>query len=186
MQETNYDRVVVKTDPYFCQLIIPTKKDWMVIFMSGLGFVFLAFISFIAGQPLHEKSLYVIASIILLIDARVFLWNIIGKEVITIEDGLLTIDRFWILFFTPKSYELKSIKNLRADFDDDSYEQNRWVTRFGMSAGRLSMQVKLGGTFLFDYNGLTIKFGDSVDKDNADLILQQLKETKIISSSNLT
>ena len=50
--------------------------------------------------------------------------------------------------------------------------------------GRLNILVELGGTFLFEYNGETIKFGDSVDKDDADLILKRLKDANVFSDRN--
>lgn len=196
MQEILIDRVIIKTDFNYCQLVVPTKKDFAARFFSGLastfflaGIIGISISSFSQSSKINLDSFEIIlltGSIIAwLLIVRVFLWNIIGKETITIDDGLMTIDGSWMLFFKPKTYELKSVKNLRTDFDDDSYEVNKWNNSLFYNTGKLSISIKLGGTFLFDYNGETIKFGDSVDKDDADLILQTLIEMKVFSSTNI-
>lgn len=194
MQEAYIDRVIIKTDFNYCQLIIPSKKDFVTSFLTGVATIFfgtgIIFSSIYLLQHSNSDNFYLIwilgASIIWFFTIRVFLWNTIGKESITIDNGIMTIDRIWIFFFKPKIYELKSLKNLRTDFDDDSYEENKWNNSTLYSGGRLKLAIKLGGTFLFDYNGQTIKFGDSVDKDDADLVLQKLKETKLFSTANLS
>lgn len=65
---------------------------------------------------------------------------------------------------------------------------NRWTNSNWITpgSGRLSLEINLGGTFLFDYEGKIIKFGDSVDKSDADLILEKLKEPKVFSQRNYT
>ena|ERR1700761_2656285 len=187
MTEEEIDRVIIKCDLQFCQLIIPTKRDWTAIYLLGFG-VFITSISliliFLSSLNIIKSygslGYYVLLPIIFFIlITRLFLWNTIGKEVITIDKGIMTIDRFWMFFFTPVTYNLSELKNLRTEFDDDSYEEHRWNWD-----GRFSDKIKLGGTFVFDYGLQTIKFGDSVDKEDADLILQRLKELKVFTKSN--
>jgi hypothetical protein len=195
MQETYIDRIILKADFNYCQLIIPSKKDFAASFFSGLFvlifgagiIVSLVNLIFHHSNDANFYSIWTIgASVPWVFLLRVFLWNTIGKEVITIENGLVTINRPWLFFSKQKKYELQSVRNLRTDFDYDSYEERKWHNQLGIGMGRLKLAIKLSGTFLFDYNGETIKFGDSLDKDDADLVLQKLKEIKIVSPSNLS
>jgi len=197
MQETYIDRVVIKTDFNYCQLVIPTKKDFAARFLSGLaslfflaGIIAISAYSFSPKQSTGADNFTIVwiigGTIVWALMTRVFLWNIIGREIITVDNGFMTIDRSWILLSKPQTYELKSVKNLRTDFDDDSYEENKWNNNsLFYNTGKLSILIKLGGTFLFDYNGQTIKFGDSVDKDDADLVLKKLMEMKVFLSVNV-
>jgi hypothetical protein len=194
MQETYIDRVIIKADFDYCQLVIPTKKDFITSFFTGLAAVLfgagIIFSSIYLLQQPKSDNFYLIwifgASIIWFFTIRVFLWNTIGKEIITIDNGIMTIDKIWLFFFKLQTYNLTLVKNLRTDFEDDSYEENKWNNSSIYSGGRLKLTIKLGGTFLFDYDGQTIKFGDSVDKDDADLVLQKLKGTKLFSPANLS
>ncbi len=194
MQEIYIDRIIIKTDFNYCQLIIPAKKDFAAAFFSGLGSLLFSTGIVVFSIDLFSHSPKDTFTMLWLMGAfigwtfltRAFLWNTMGKEVITIDNGTIVINKFWIFFFKSKIYELKSVKNMRADFDDDSYEENKWNNSSLYSGGKLKLTIKLGGTFLFDYNGQTIKFGDSVDKDDADLVLQKLRETKLFSPKSLS
>jgi len=193
MQETNIDRIIIKTDFNYCQLVIPSKKDFAASFVSGAGILIfgIGIITFLFNLVFHHSSdsafdlIWIFgASLAWFLLLRVFLWNTIGKEIITIENGLITLNWLWLFFSKQKTYELKSVKNLRTDFDYESYEQTKWSNSWGAGTGRLKLAIKLSGAFLFDYNGETVKFGDSVDKDDADLVLEKLKEAKVVSLSN--
>jgi len=193
MQGTYIDRVIIKNDFNYCQLIIPTKKDFAATFFSGLGSLMFLVGIILFSTNLFSKSLKDTFTMLWLMGAfigwisltRVFLWNAIGKEVITIDNDIITIDRFWFFFFKPKIYDLRLVKNLRTDFDDNSYEESKWNNSI-LSSGKLNLGIRLGGTFSFDYNEETIKFGDSVDKDDADWVLEKIKEAKLLSHANLS
>jgi hypothetical protein len=189
MQEEEIDKVVVKTKQDYCQLIIPAKKDWAAIYFLGFGLSLLVIVLIgltlfqFSSQSTKEQSslmFFIMPIILTVLIAPAFVWHTKGKEIITINNGIMTIDRLG-MFFEPKSYNLAFIKNLRADFDDDSYEENKWN-----STAKLKITVSLGGTFLFDYRGEQIKFGDSVDKDDADIVIQRLKKSEIFSSANFS
>jgi hypothetical protein len=183
MQEEEIDRVIIKTDSNYCQVIIPAKRDWAVIYFSSaiLAFALVVIIALSLSLLLSHSNkstsdliFFCAPFVFIILGTPVFVWNTIGKEIITIDKGIMTIDRAG-MFFEAKSYNLVFIKNLR----DESYDENKWTT-----VGKLNVVVSLGGTFLFDYRGEQIKFGDSVDKDDADLVLKRLEELKLFTPSN--
>jgi hypothetical protein len=49
---------------------------------------------------------------------RMFLWNLIGKEIITIGQGNLAVAKKGALLFKAKTYDLNEVKNIRAQEDN--------------------------------------------------------------------
>lgn len=190
-------RVCIEIGPGYCNLFIPCKKDGMAILYSGALVIFLTIFLIVSGYSTimqyehHEKFNFlwvapIISVFLLPLVVRVYLWNTIGKEVILIKDDFLTIFRTNLLFNKPQTYQLNVIRNFRTDFDDEGYDQTRWhSSRSFATSGKLNLEIKLGGSLLFDYEGKTVRFADSVDKADADEILQKLIETKVIKPGNL-
>jgi hypothetical protein len=134
MQE-EIDRVIIKSEPDYCQLIIPTRKDRAAIYFSGFiiiftsGIIIAGAIHLLFGNNKNDDSDFIIFClplVFILLSLPTFIWNAFGKEIITIKELSLVIERYG-MFFEKKEYKLHSIKNLRSDFDN--YEDNKWTSK---------------------------------------------------------
>jgi len=104
---------------------------------------------------------------------NMLLWNLIGKEIITVFPSAITIRRTGSIFFSNKTYDLNEAKHFRAE--QNYYQNNYWGNRstndfFGQN----------NGTIKFEYGLKTIKFGDGIDEAEANYILKQLRDKKLI------
>src|ERR1700744_2861424 len=86
----------------------------------------------------------------------IVIWNIFGKEIITVSPGALTIQRKGTIFFKAKTYDLHEAHNFRAEQvpQYDNYYRNRSLNNaFNPN----------NGTIKFDYGMQTIRFADNMD-----------------------
>ncbi len=107
---------------------------------------------------------------------RFFLWNLTGREIITIEQGVLKIERKGDLLGRTKTYDLNEVKNIRAQDDIMDYN-NRFY-------GGRRRGFYAGGTIRFDYGLRTVKFAAGIDLAEAKFILEKLKERHLLTEKN--
>ncbi len=105
---------------------------------------------------------------------RTFWWNLAGKEVISIANGALTLDKRGALFYKAKTYDLHQAANFRAQ--EEPVVQSPFGNRRNNSLG-----LNDRGTIRFDYGMKTVKFADGIDEAEANFILQKLRGKRIIS-----
>ncbi len=110
---------------------------------------------------------------------RAIVWTFLGKEVITIENGILTIDRKNALLIKTKSYDLTSVKNIRAT--EVQYGNNNL---FNVNIHEVTM-LNNTGTVHFDYGMKTIRFGIGLDEIEGDYLITELKKSGYLIESNL-
>jgi hypothetical protein len=110
-----------------------------------------------------------------LIAGRALFWTIVGKEIIKVGQGALTIDKRGALFYKAKTYDLREARNFRA--------WQEYVPRgpFGNTRSNNAFNLGSNGTIRFDYGMQTIKFADGLDEAEANFILQKLRDKKYIS-----
>jgi hypothetical protein len=98
--------------------------------------------------------------------AFLFLWTAVGKEVVWLRPGTLTIRREVLGIGLRREYDLGSVRNLRVapvPVDPFRWESNMRVWGMG------------GGCVAFDYGAKTYRFGLSVDESEAARIVEDLK-----------
>ena len=83
-----------------------------------------------------------------------FLWNLIGKEIITIGQSRLTIDKKGALLFKAKTYDLTEVKNIRVKDDNWGFNSPFAGSRSGGGWLEASMRAE---TIRFDYGLRTSK-----------------------------
>ena len=104
------------------------------------------------------------------------LWQLIGRELIIVEKGLMTIGKSVKGIGRKKSYEIKSIKKLDVNpiqgvgIWHANYNRNM----FGMRNGKIK----------FDYGMKTIKFANDVDEAEARMIFEKLKNNTNFNEEN--
>jgi hypothetical protein len=97
----------------------------------------------------------------------IWLWNMKGREIVTMSDTELRRYRDYILFSRTGRYRIELISNLRlTDLDPSSLE-----TRGGMEFWGLS-----GGSVTFDYGSDIQKFGLGIDDQEANRIIESIKQ----------
>ena len=168
------------------EIIIPAKKNWLIIlhccFLSLFGLVFL----FVVPQSFRNTSpndvpagimlLFMLVPLLMVLFAGSTLWWMFaGKEIATFSQGLLTIERKGAIAKT-KSYDLNEANNFRV---------GETFSDFGFIAFPRLMYapwtMSKTGTIKFDYGLGTVKFGDRLSEAEGNYILERLRNKKLIS-----
>ncbi len=104
------------------------------------------------------------------------LWQLIGREVINIKEGIFTLEQS-IKGIGPKEmYEINSIKNIDLNRveDSDFWENNTPESMFGHSGGKIK----------FDYGTETITFAKEINEAEAKMILEELRNNSNLRERN--
>jgi hypothetical protein len=168
------------------QIIIPAKRNWFIILFIGawLG-AWIMGEFFALGMVTGLFSGRGPANLFILIwligwtvggffAFRMFLWNLIGKEIITIGQGTLAVAKKGALLFKAKTYDLNEVKNIRAQEDNLAV-----AGPFGIRPGGFGA-FNTGGTIRFDYGLQTVKFAGGIDEAEAKFILEKLKDRHLL------
>ncbi len=97
----------------------------------------------------------------------VFLWGAFGREIISIQRGILKIKRSIFGYGPSKDYQTTKVSNLRAS----GLFPSMMSWSFNMSYWGVS-----GGTIAFDYDGKAQRFGIHVSEDDANQLVSHLKD----------
>ena len=103
------------------------------------------------------------------------MWNLTGKEIITVGQNRLTIDKKGALLYKPKTYDLNEVKHVRIQGDN--------IGR-GFFSERNDGTFNSGGTIRFDYGFQTVKFAGGIDEAEAKFIVDKLKEKHLLTEKN--
>jgi hypothetical protein len=167
-------------------LTIPSVKNWFIIVFIGffVGIWSIGVIAVIVSSAVSNNvPVFVILLMLcfwgafIIIPLRIFLWNVMGKEIISFEGDVLTLDKKYLLFYKAKSYDLTEAHNFRVQEDPIAS-----IMPFGMTPFRM-LRMTNSGTIKFDYGMQTIKFGEGVDEAEANFILEKLRAKKLIKDS---
>lgn len=165
------------------EVIIPSKKNWLVtIFLFG----------WLGGWSVGEYSaLTELFKLIEKLDSgrlfiafwlvawtiggffafSIFIWNLIGKEVILFTSNQIEVKKIGTLFFKPKTYSLTDAKHFRAvEIYHDSNTRGR-----SNNQGPFDQS----GTIHFDYGLQTVQCASGISVAEAELIFEKLKNRGI-------
>jgi hypothetical protein len=189
MEQPYKGRAIIQDNFTDLQIIIPTKRNWFIILFIGawlggwfFGEVFAigAVTGLWGGNP---AGLFILFWLIAwtvggFFALRTFLWNLKGKEIITVGQGRLSIDKKGALLFKSKVYDLNEVRNIRVLDDNFGYG--------GFFGGRRNDfgAFNLGGTIRFDYGLQTVKFAGGLDEAEAKFIIQKLRERHLLTEKN--
>ena len=168
-------------------ITIPTQKNWLIIIFLGfwllmwsVGIIAIVFSGATEGANDTMPGAVILIMLcfwaaVMIIPIRIFLWNVIGKEIIHIEQGVITLDKKGLLFYKTKSYDLNEARNFRAQEDTSIM-----MTPFGIRPSGF-FKMNSSGTIRFDYGLQTVRFANNMDEVEANFILQKLRDKKLIS-----
>lgn len=171
-------RVMITETSDCLRLVIPYSRSWFVI--GFLGFWLCAWVvaevliplRFLEGEaPSGGWSLmvawFVVWTVAGVLAVYAWLWQVMGKEIVTVRDGSLTLRRDVGGFGLDKVYDLDQVRELRAEpavFDPMD----------------LSMALQLwgigGGAIAFDYEGKIRRFGIGLDETEAKQAVAAIKK----------
>ena len=165
-------------------LYLPTGRQLFFVRTIGAAGLFVLFYYYF----FHVKTSYYpvqqaddayivpicIFGIILLFGSYRLWWIFAGKEIITVGDGVLTVEKKNSIT-KPVSYDLHAATNFR------SVEEVVVNDRGRQFYNGYPWQVALKGTVKFDYGVDTIQFGDMLTQAEGEYILERLRAKKLIS-----
>ena len=187
MESPYAGRAIIDDNFNGINITIPTQKNWLIIIFLGfwllmwsIGIIAIVFSP--ASEGANDKMPGGVILImvcfwmaVMIIPFRIFLWNVVGKEVIHIEQGVITLDKKGLLFYKVKSYDLNEAHNFRAQEDP-----SMMMTPFGIRPSGF-FKMNSSGTIRFDYGLQTVRFANNMDEVEANFILQKLRDKKVIS-----
>jgi hypothetical protein len=103
-----------------------------------------------------------------LLAIRIWLWQTIGKTIITKENDILTIRKKWMLFSRLKQFEIFEIKKF--------FIQNSDMNRINIIARKNHLFPRPTKTFAFEYKNKIIRAVDCININDAEFLLAKLKE----------
>jgi len=169
------------------EIIIPAKKNLFVILFSFTWLIvslyFAILVCTLVQGPAGANArpfIYGFLSLLLIpswvsVIGKLW-WNIAGKEIIHISQGVLTIERKGDWFKHTKNYDLTQCTNFCA------FEVEMPIYHYGNRTAAMLRKKPNPGTIRFDYDVVdTIQFGDWLRQAEAEYILERLRDKKLIS-----
>ncbi len=166
---------------------IPSKKNWLVIifmilWMGGwaMGETF-AIKTIFSSNVTQSVNFFILFWLIGWTIGGVFalliiLWQLIGKEIVRIEEGILTVERSIMGIGRKKKYKIEFIKNMdivpMSGFRIE--EENNRRNILGAQRG----QIK------FDYGMKTVKFASNIEEAEAKMIIEKLRQNYNFHNEN--
>jgi hypothetical protein len=179
-------RAIIEQNVHGFNIEIPSRKNWFLIIFLPVwlcGWI-LAGTSVIGSLLTYDTPVFANAfllfwlmgwAIFSILIAYLLFWQLVGREKISIERGILKIDRSVFGVGVKKYYEIKSIYNLAVNPEPD---MGIWNTN------NLDIYGAKRGKIKFDYGLKTVKFAGDVDEAEARMIVSDLRNTSFLSNEN--
>jgi hypothetical protein len=187
IEQPSAGRSKIKKNGSALTIQIPSRKNWFIIIFLGvwlggwvMGESFALGSLFLSDVPLFANGFILVWLTAWTIGGffaiTIFFWQLVGKEVIAIDNQILTISKYIFHFHRGKNYDIKYINNLEINSQTMNYMfgANYANNFFGMT----------GGSLKFDYGMKTIKFAGSIDEAEARMILENFKQNPNFSEKN--
>jgi len=158
------------------RLTIPTKRYWVFRIFGTLWLVAwwgstVAFVaSFHAGPQSPPVGLMLLVLLVWIAFSGLYsywiLWQIAGKEIVTIGNGQMTIKRDVLGFGRTRAYSVAQIRNLRASGLFGSFYS--W-------SGMMKLYGFKGGVVAFENGDTTQRFGVHLEEPEALEVVENLQ-----------
>lgn len=166
------------------EIVIPSKKNFFTILFIGFwligwafGEIFAAKILLFPGEEGNPPYLFLIGWLGAWTVGGAFaiytwLWNIRGKEIITVNSGEISYKKDLFGFGKSREYTLAEIKDMRViDKPSGPWGAQSYNDFWGFG----------GGTIGFDYGYKTYKIGGGIDEAEAKHIINEIAQRFQIS-----
>ena len=160
------------------RIVIPYSRSWFVIFFLGFWICgwavaeYMVSSQFLKGDAPPEGELFMLAwfgvwTIGGLVAIYALLWQVMGKEIVTVYGQMFRTRHDIGGFGFNKDYDLVQMRDLR-------------TTPVGFNPLDLSSSLQLwgigGGVIAFDYGARTIRFGAGLEEGEAKEIVTAIKQ----------
>jgi hypothetical protein len=171
-------RSIISSGPKGLEIVIPSQKNiFLILFLAAwlvgwcVGEVTVPTTFFKGnkdtGALIFSAAWLVAWTIGGALAIYAWLWNVAGKEKVTINNSTLTIKRDLFGYGREREYEVSSISNLRVSPQPyNPFNFSDSMKFWGIGGGILS----------FDYGYKTYRFGSSIDEAEASQLLNTIKE----------
>lgn len=186
--ETPYGgRAIINDDFDRTEIIIPGKKNYgillfLCVWMAGWFFGETSVLATLGKNGASDLFLMVwLAGWTVggIFAARTLLFMLLGKEIVKVGLGIISIRNKALFLKSPKIFDLNEVKHIRAEEEFSMYSgfQNRQRRRGGF----YNLD---SGTIRFDYGLKTVKFGNDLDEAEARYIIEILKKKRLLTDKN--
>jgi hypothetical protein len=181
-------RVTVADDPGGLGLLIPPKRNWFIILFMGFWLCTWAVCEIMIPAQFIKGEIPGITLIFLLawlgawtvggaFAIYLWIWNLMGRQIITIQGHTLTTRRDIGGYGFDKEYDLTQVRDLR-------------VSARGFNALDYSASLDFlgigGGLVAFDYGAKTCRLGAGLDEAEAKFVVRKIIDRYSIEKSGRT
>lgn len=177
MEKLNNGRAIIKTQGNKTNIVIPVKRNYLIIIFSSVWLlIWLSFFSSfnsnfglfsdegIATLFLLWITFWIIGGLIV---CFVLLWNLFGKEIITINSKYLEVNRNLFGIGRKKQYDIKHVEKFRFnEIPDNLFSMKSRLAFWGLGEGKIK----------FDYGMKSPSFGLGLDDAESNYIVKLMKE----------
>ena len=168
------------------EIVIPARRYWFIVLFLGFwlcGWLFGEIMvagTLLGGEVPTGPNIFMLAwlgawTVGGLFALSMFWWMIQGKEVITVGQGQMTLEKRGLLFYKPRTFDLNEVKNVRLSPIDPGMYGRRNTHLMGYFNT---------GNICFDYGLKTIYIANGIDEAEAKHILEQLKSKRLLTDKN--
>lgn len=176
--QPHHSRITVTDTSQGLRIIIPYSRSWFVIFFLGFwicGWVVaesMVSSQFLRGDAPPEGEWFMLAWFVVwtvggMVAIYALLWQVVGKEIVTVRGQILTTRRDIGGFGLGKEYDFVQMRDLR-------------VEPVGFNPLDFSAALQLwgigGGVIAFDYGARTYRFGVGLDEAEAKEVVTAIKQ----------
>ena len=187
IEKPSVGRAIITKDYNSLNIEIPSKKNWIIIiFLSAWMGGWVMGESFALGQIFNfDSPIFANAFIFFWLIGwtvggafvlYIILWQLIGREKISIDRGIIKLERSVKGIGRKKEYDINSITNIDINPTMDS-------GIFSNSYNRDLLGMK-GGKIKFDYGMKTIKFARDINEAEAKIIIELLRKNTNFKEEN--
>lgn len=162
------------------QISISSKKNWfMIVFLSiwlcGWAFGEISVLkTLLSSTNLHGANMFMTIWLAGWTIGGAFCivvlgWSLGGREIISLSNGILKVERKALNIGQTKEYSLADVTNLRI-----AKSINIWDAYSNFSVG-MEFWGFGGGTISFDYGIRTVKFANGIDEAEASYLINEMK-----------
>ena len=193
MENPNQGRIIISESLNNLEIIITKKKNFLFIIFGihylalilfGLIYSFSTFLH----STLEETSNQNVLNILLFLTPlsfviiKSFIWNIKGKEKISVNKDYLEIDKKGMLFSKPELYNIDYINNIRIVGEKDESISVGGDFRNNIDGIKVTLNSN-SRSIVFENNNYIIKFGYGLNDNESKYILNTLKQSKFLNES---
>jgi hypothetical protein len=157
-------------------ILLKRRPNWPIVVYTGIWLLgatgmFITFAFNILSNP-KKVEFFLVLTILLLtvfgsLILKIFLWNLRGKEKLTITDKELVLEKLGTIFSTPKKYEIGLVSN---------FSLNKNIDNFLSSIMRPTIWGLRGGQIVFKYKEKTIYLGQTLETTESQKLIDELNE----------